>query len=186
MIPSISKIPSVTVMLVNLYFRNPSLLPVRGFGYLIPRSVPFNQNPEFALGVIFDSEQMTEQDTAPGTKVTVMLGGHWWNGWRAFPDESDAKAMAMSVLARHLGIAEEPECVNVALQKDCIPQYAVGHEAVLKGIQDETYTAFAGKVRMVGGAYTGVGVNDCIRSAFDIVKELQDSPSRGTGLERFI
>jgi oxygen-dependent protoporphyrinogen oxidase len=109
---------SVSVMVVNLYYRNPDLIPptTRGFGYLIPRSVPLDENPERALGVLFSSETsgrpgtlvpqgmsatrpMDEeeprkgfaqelesdqgQDTAPGTKLTVMLGGRWWDGWEA-------------------------------------------------------------------------------------------------------
>ena len=172
-------------MLVNLYFRNTSLLPVHGFGYLIPRSIPFNQNPEYALGVVFDSEAIAGQDTAPGTKITVMLGGHWWNDWVAFPDEADAKGMAMNVLTRHLGIVEEPECVNAVLQRDCIPQYVVGHENTLRSANEELSKAYGGRVRIAGGAYTGVGVNDCVRSALDAVKGLRDDPSRGTGLERF-
>lgn len=44
---------SVTVMVVNLYYRPPLSIPYKGFGYLIPQSVPFEQNPERALGVIF-------------------------------------------------------------------------------------------------------------------------------------
>src|SRR5262249_55360275 len=49
---------SVSVMVVNLYYSNPDLIPpsTRDFGYLIPRSVPIDQNPERALGVIFSSE----------------------------------------------------------------------------------------------------------------------------------
>ena len=172
-------------MLVNLYFRNPNLLPVHGFGYLIPRSIPYDQNPEFALGVVFDSDAMGGQDTVAGTKLTVMLGGHWWDGWHAFPDEADAKAMALTVLGRHLGITEEPESINVAFQKDCIPQYVVGHNALLKKAEMEIEGVYRGKVRLAGSAFTGVGVNDCVRSALDVVEGLQNEPLSGTGLERF-
>lgn len=77
--------PSVTVMVVNLFYSNPSLIPVRGFGYLIPRSVPLEQNLECGLGVVFDSESSIGQDTASGTKVTVILGGHWWSDWPSIP-----------------------------------------------------------------------------------------------------
>lgn len=173
-------------MLVNLYFRNSSLLPVRGFGYLIPRSVPFDQNPEYALGVIFDSDAMSGQDTAAGTKITVMFGGHWWDGWHAFPDKADAKIMAQTVLARHLGITEDPECVNVAFQKDCIPQYIVGHKAILRKAQSEITEAYGGKVFVAGSAYGGVGVNDCVRSAMDVAFGLRYSNHLGAGLRRFI
>ena len=192
--PQINK--AATVLVVNLYYSNPNLIPdqYRGFGYLIPRSVALDQNPERALGVIFGSEasglrgseavqeysplteehyvvaqkeidyyramhaQMLEelkdlphsdprilekvgsqlskeveqaeqraktikadigkarilkrgQDTATGTKLTVMLGGHWWSEWTDsdYPSEPEAIQMARDVLERHLHITEEPE-----------------------------------------------------------------------------
>ena len=180
----IAKTPSVTVMVVNLYFRTPNLLPISGFGYLIPRSVPFQENPERALGVVFDSDATAGQDSAPGTKLTVMLGGHWWNGWTSFPNSEEGIAMARAVLQRHLGIEEEPLFAQATLQRDCIPQYTVGHEhrsAVLDRILRETWD---GRLLVAGNSYSGVGVNDCVRSALDVVLGLTEGRWK-TGLERF-
>lgn len=175
-------------MVVNLYFSNPELLPVRGFGYLIPRSVPFTENPEFALGVIFDSDVSaslsTSQDTVDGTKVTVMLGGHWWTGWEAYPDEDEGASMAKAVLKRHLGINEEPKAINVSLQKNCIPQYTVGHDARM----EETsllLEKFEGRLRVAGNSYTGVGLHDCVRAAQAVVTGLVNGKGK-TGLESFV
>jgi oxygen-dependent protoporphyrinogen oxidase len=58
--------PFVTVQTVNLYFPNPNLVAQKGFGYLIPQSVAFEENPERALGVIFDSDAIQGQDTTTG------------------------------------------------------------------------------------------------------------------------
>ena len=129
---------------------------------------------------------MTGQDTVAGTKVTVMFGGHWWDGWNAFPDRADAKVMAQTVLARHLGITEDPECVNVAFQRDCIPQYVVGHKALLRKAQLEINKAYGEKVLVAGSAYGGVGVNDCVRSAIDLAFGLRFPNYMGAGLSRFI
>ncbi|KAL8797728.1 MAG: hypothetical protein Q9195_000080 [Heterodermia aff. obscurata] len=135
--------PSVTVMVVNLFFSNSEILPVHGFGYLIPRSVPFTENPERALGVVFDSDATIGQDEIGGTKVTVMLGGHWWDQWDTYPDEDEGASMAKAVLRRHLGISTEPDAIRVALQKDCIPQYTVGHRSRQKRnlLYYDTYSA---------------------------------------------
>ncbi|KAL8644465.1 MAG: hypothetical protein Q9226_007750, partial [Calogaya cf. arnoldii] len=108
----LSQTPSVTVMVVNLYYSNPSILPARGFGYLLPRSLDFYQNPERALGVVFDSDATIGQDEIPGTKVTVMLGGHWWDGWVAYPDEEQGARMAKDILQRHLRVSDEPQAVH--------------------------------------------------------------------------
>ena len=172
-------------MVVNLYFSQPDLLSVRGFGYLIPRSVPFEQNPELALGVIFDSDVSTGQDTVPGTKVTVMLGGHWWDDWDTYPDEEQGSRMAKAVLERHLGIAEEPQAVRVALQKNCIPQYTVGHEERMAEAGRLLEDKFGGRLRVAGSSYTGVGLNDCVHAARNVVDGLVDGTGT-TGLDSFV
>ena len=179
-------------MVVNLYFASSELLPVSGFGYLIPRSISFTENPELALGVIFDSDIERSSiadagETTPvlrGTKITVMLGGHWWNEWTSYPDEEQGARMAESVLKRHLGIEEKPVVVRVGLHKNCIPQYTVGHD---ERMEQASYTLkkYEGRLRVAGNSYTGVGVNDCVRAAQDIAAGLVNG-SKDTGLDRFV
>lgn len=218
--------PSVTVMTVNLYYTQPDMHPP-GFGYLIPLATPFEQNPERALGVVFDTayspstadtdtsqwnindmEELTRQreagrllnvndfawfnfpdkpvvqDEVPkrGTKVTVMLGGHWWDGWPAFPSEQEGLELARSLLSRQLGIHQEPQAWAVNLQKDCIPQYTVGHEARLMDAHKKLHREYQGKLRVAGNWIQGVGVNDCLRSAWDVVKSVREGRD-ATGLE---
>ncbi|KAI5364232.1 putative amine oxidase, protoporphyrinogen oxidase, FAD/NAD(P)-binding domain superfamily [Septoria linicola] len=220
----IEHVPTVNVMTVNLYFRTPDLHEP-GFGYLIPQATPFDQNPERALGVVFDTAyspspadvnpenwnhlsvdqlksardsgqiinvndfswynmpeppNMQDDVTARGTKVTVMLGGHWWDGWPAFPDEQEGIALARSVLERHLGIKEEPEACQVNFQKDCIPQYTVGHEQRLKDAHNGIWRQYKGRLRVAGNWMSGVGVNDCLRSAYEVAKNFSRD---ATGLE---
>ncbi|KAJ4315451.1 oxygen-dependent protoporphyrinogen oxidase [Neodidymelliopsis sp. IMI 364377] len=178
--------PFVTVMTVNLYFDNPNLLPVEGFGYLIPQSIPFEQNPERALGVIFDSSAIKGQDSAPGTKLTVMMGGHWWNGFTGFPDQAEGLEMARSVVQRHLGIKETPVASYVNLSKDCIPQYTLGYEERLKTFASTLQDNFKGRMRVVGNQFNGVGVNDCIAAAWNIARGLRGDgwKGRSCGLDR--
>ena len=222
----IPTIPSVTVMTVNLYYRTPDLNPA-GFGYVIPQATPFENNPERALGVVFDTayspspsdvnmsnwhvdsaealkdarergrlvnindfawynlpEKPNIQDDVKerGTKLTVMLGGHYWDGWPAYPDEQEGLALAKSVVERHLGIKEEPEAWQVNLQNDCIPQYTVGHEQRLKTAHNNLWRNYTGRLRVAGSWMWGVGVNDCLRSAWEVARSLRDGKD-GTGLE---
>lgn len=184
-VPSLSSMHAVTVMVVNLYYPYLHLLPERGFGYLIPRSIPFEQNPECALGVVFDSHAVTGQDTVSGTKVTVMLGGHWWDGFSSYPDEDEGAAMAKTILHRHLKVDIEPDAVQVGLQRECIPQYVVGHEKRMRMANSELMHGFRGKLKVAGNSYTGVGLNDCVRAAMDVVMGIKRG-EEGTGLERFM
>ncbi|KAK0102541.1 oxygen-dependent protoporphyrinogen oxidase [Cadophora gregata] len=181
-LPSLARTHSVTVMVVNLYFKDPHILTERGFGYLIPRSIPFTQNPERALGVVFDSDAVKGQDTATGTKVTVMLGGHWWDAFETYPDEEEGINMARSVLHRHLKITDKPAATRVSLQRNCIPQYTVGHESRLQAAHLDLMREFKGKLAVAGNSYTGVGLNDCVRAARDVVMGMKRGTTV-TGLE---
>jgi len=184
LLPSLAETHAVTVSVVNLYYSNPSLLPISGFGYLIPQATPYAQNPELALGVVFDSEITKDQDTAPGTKLTVMLGGHWWDGWSSIPDEEQCVEMAKAVLKRHLGIEEEPVATHISTQKDCIPQYTVGHTQRLKDAHHALLRNFGGRLKVAGNSYTGVGVNDCLMAAQMVASAvLAPQWSSITGLE---
>ncbi|GAB7365076.1 hypothetical protein MBLNU230_g5857t1 [Neophaeotheca triangularis] len=215
-LPIVPEIPTVTVMTVNLYYRSPNLHPP-GFGYLIPEATPFDQNPERALGVVFDTDYSPAhtQDPSPnsitesslvansfrwhdpsrplpaqdnlapgkrGTKLTVMLGGHWWDGWPSHPSESEGLELAKSLLQRHLNISESPEAYAVNLQKDCIPQYHVGHEERLKTARANLSKLFEGRVKVAGNWVNGVGVNDCLRTAWVAAKGVKEG-GKGSGLE---
>ncbi|KAG9193535.1 protoporphyrinogen/coproporphyrinogen III oxidase [Alternaria panax] len=178
--------PYVTVMTVNLYYPNANLLPVEGFGYLIPQSIPFEQNPERALGVIFDSSAVKGQDTANGTKLTVMMGGHWWDGWTEYPSEEEGLEMAKSVLKRHIGITEEPTAHIANLSRDCIPQYTLGYADRIKEFAESVSSEFKGRLRVVGAQFNGVGVNDIITAAWQVSRGLRGEgwKGRSCGLDR--
>jgi oxygen-dependent protoporphyrinogen oxidase len=166
---------AVTAMVVNLYYPNPDLLPVEdGFGYLIPRSIPYEQNPECGLGVIFASSSSVgnstdpsagtiHQDSAPGTKLTVMLGGHYWDGFEEYPDHDTAVKMARDMLKRHMNITDVPTVARSRLQKDAIPQYTVGHLDRMYRLSKTVRDEFKGSLVLAGNWYNGVGVGDCVK-----------------------
>ena len=178
---------TVKVMVVNLFYRNPSLLPVTGFGYLIPRTIPFPQNPECALGVIFGTDATPGQDTVPGTKLTIMLGGHWWDDITSpssLPTPSDAILQARTLLARHLNITETPILTSAKLHLNAIPQPLVGHHARLSQISTSlTSSSLSGHLKLAGAWYSGVGVNDCITGARQVVEDIRYGDDGKCGLE---
>lgn len=200
---------TVNVMVVNLFYRDPHLLPIRGFGYLIPRTIALEQNPERALGVIFGSEtsrasfssssnsppfdpsdqiRPPSQDTTPGTKLTIMLGGHWWDSWAPsdLPSPSTAIEMAKSLLARHLGITADPLVARARMQWDAIPQYEVGHRARMARLHGDLGREFGGRLKVAGSAYHGVGVNDCVKAGRKAGFDIREGLDGRTGLEGFV
>ncbi|KAM7207641.1 hypothetical protein V8F20_001908 [Naviculisporaceae sp. PSN 640] len=195
--PTLKEIKAVSIQLVNLWYPTPGLNhPFRGFGYLIPQTVPWEQNPEGALGVLFDSDREAyfdqslsgsgqhtgTSDTVPGTKFTVMLGGHLM-GENELPTGQQAIDMAKSVLERHLGIPPEESAQAVGSTKtcrNCIPQHFVGHRMRMAELDSELQQAFRGKLAVIGGSYQLPGVLPSLRAAWDIAKEVSPDKTSPT------
>ena len=175
---------AVTIQVVNLFYPQPRLNHphAAGFGYLIPSTVDFEtQNPEAALGVLFDSDidaavaladpaRDPAVDPWPHTKLTVMLGGHHWDFLRPedWPAPHEAAAAARAVVHRHLGIPLDlPAFAAVKTCRDCIPQHRVGHLGRMALAHHSLARAFAGRLSLVGGSYTAQGVLPSLRAARD-------------------
>ena len=183
-IPELRANPSVTVAVVNLAFEKPFSLPVQGFGYLLPRTVAHEDNPHQALGVVFDSDMFPNAQGR--VVVTVMMGGHYWDGQSA-PDPEALTSGALNTLRLH-GIAPadtEPLATQVRIQRNCIPQYQVGHVDRMRSLHSTLLDTYNGKLSVVGAGYRGVGVNDCIRSSWEVAKRLGAGSESTTGLEHF-
>jgi oxygen-dependent protoporphyrinogen oxidase len=179
----------------------PSSIHPAGFGYLVPRS-PTALNPEGILGVIFDSTAVPGNDDprveGRVTKLTMMMGGPWWSTYPASEgkivsaptDPQDLIQPAMEHLHRVFPMLEgvKPLIMVPQLQTDCIPTYGVGHAERLRELHhfmaaDEG--GVQGRVSLVGNGYGGVGVNDCVLSAEEVVRGLARG-DRPTGLERWM
>ena len=174
-----------TVMVINLFYKDPKLLPIEGFGYLIPKSVPLEENPDRALGVVFDTSSVPGQDGTPGTKVTCIMGGHFWSGRTIseLPSKDAAYKATKNVMAMHLGVTAEPDLWNAKLQKDCIPQYTVGHHARMTSLHKTLKQNFPG-LGVLGSSFAGVSVNDCVLNARKLASQIAQTGS-STGLEDF-
>jgi oxygen-dependent protoporphyrinogen oxidase len=191
---SLSTTQYTTVGVINLVFPlPPSAVHPAGFGYLVPRCSPA-QNPQGILGVIFDSTALPGNDSASldgqVTKLTVMMGGPWWSSYVDDPaipqDAEELAAHALQHVQSVLPVLQsvEPLVMLPRLQKDCIPTYVPGHGANLGRLHRilEQDQQWAGKISLVGNGYGGVGVNDCVLSAEEVVQGLADG-TRPTGLE---
>lgn len=189
-LPALKKSTAVTIQIVNLWYPDPTLTSRNpGFGYLIPQTVPAKHNPHAALGVIFDSDRdkvagSPEYTNAPGTKLTVMLGGHYWDSFtpEQLPTADEAIAMAIDTVEHQLGIpATTPVYTSTKLCRDCIPQHVVGHRARMGQAHTELYEAFRGTLAVVGGSYTSPGVLPTLKAARDIALKTAGQGYRKTG-----
>ncbi|XP_026861197.2 protoporphyrinogen oxidase isoform X1 [Electrophorus electricus] len=155
-------IPTVTVAMVNLEFEG-SVLPVKGFGHLVPSSEDLG-----LLGVVYDSVPFPQHNRRgdPTTRLTVMMGGAWFEETFGHPGEVKEQVLldrASRVLRSHLGITATPSWSKAAVLKNCIPQYHVGHwkrlEMMRRYISDHGLP-----LTLTGASYDGVSVSDVIFS----------------------
>ncbi len=142
----IESIPKTSVTTVNLGYEN-NVLSKEGFGYLIPAC-----EGEDILGVVWDSSAFPEQNQGDETRLTVMLAGA--------PAES--LAIAKGALKRHMGITAEPVAHLVTHAKKAIPHYALDHHKRIEEIRKQWP-----HVVLLGTAFNGVSVNDCIEHALN-------------------
>lgn len=215
-LPSLKKSPAVSIMLVNIWYPVPRAnFPYNGFGYLIPQALPFEQNPECVLGVIFDSDREFPlptpsdldpiprgSDTIQGTKLTVMMGGHYYTDWppHAMAHTYRAKKAALAAVERHLRLSPElteQAHASAKLCRDCIPQHVVGHAKRMRAAHTELELAFRGRLAVAGQSYQNPGVLNMLRAARDVAAQIagheeehgtaaaDDWPVGDTGLERF-
>ncbi|XP_073342400.1 protoporphyrinogen oxidase [Pagrus major] len=170
LIQQLQDISSVTVAVVNLEYEG-SILPVTGFGHLLPSS----EDPG-VLGVVYDSVPFPQHNRPDGqtTRLTVMMGGAWFQEVFGDPDavtEEHLLVRATEAVQRHLGVTTAPSWSWVALQRDCIPQYHLGHfrrvETMCNFIKEKNLS-----LSLIGSSYGGVSVNDVIFNGRSAVEEL--------------
>lgn len=160
----LASIPSVHVAVMNVEYCGKDILPpqfAQSFGYLVPSHQKSN-----ILGVVNDSASFPEHDRKdqPSTRLTVMMGGSWFEELFGQPEGTDENKLAeigLSALREQLGILQDPSYCKVIIQKNCIPQYVVGHSKRLERIRDDISTKGL-PLTLIGSSYDGVSVNDCI------------------------
>ena len=152
----LSEQQSVSVGVVNLKYKGRKTQSP-AFGFLVP---PIEQNP--LLGVIFDSDCFENADG--DTVLTAMMGGHWFHPQYTDKSPQDLADVAVENIGKILGIKDDPVDVNPVIQKDCIPQYTVGHYERLDAI-DSYIEKHKLPLHLVGASYRGIGLNDVILSA---------------------
>ncbi|XP_045184035.1 protoporphyrinogen oxidase-like [Mercenaria mercenaria] len=161
---NLSKIPAVDAVVTCMEFDGKVELPAPGFGHLTP-----SFENSCVLGVIYDSCTFPEHDRQdkPSTRFTVMMGGSWIEDLKKLVPSmttDDLGKFATKSLKTQLSISQEPIKIHTEIQRQCIPQYIVGHGKVLENIFSQIKREEL-PLSLVGSSYKGPSVNDCINNA---------------------
>jgi protoporphyrinogen/coproporphyrinogen III oxidase len=131
--------------------------PLDGFGFLIPRSQGMR-----TLGSIWTSSIFSERVPEGHVQFRTMLGGAGDPAVMQLTDEEMWDTIRRE-LNPFVGIRSEPAFLRVYRWERGIPQFTLGHRerrALL-----EELAARHPHLYIVGNAYYGVGLNDCVKMA---------------------
>lgn len=188
-----------TIFLANVYSKKGGLIPPsqEGFGFLVPMR---NLNPQSLLGVIYDSD--TELDAekffdqshksavtkVPYDKITLMMGGHFYNT-RGVPSDTVNVKITKEVLStilevdlskfnvivrdeaaltsKNVSLGDNDLLISYNLHKDCIPQYNVGFLDKAKEMVRYVDTESKGTFSIGGTSLGKLGVPDCVMNSLE-------------------
>lgn len=130
-----------------------------GFGFLSPSF----ENAK-VLGIVFDSNCFPSLNGTGRTRLTCMMGGKWFRQILGDPNNVSNEhilKIATEEAKKHLGIQALPVRTKVFVQRNCIPQYVVGHYKKLEAAENEIKENNL-CLSLLGASYKGAGVPDCI------------------------
>jgi protoporphyrinogen/coproporphyrinogen III oxidase len=156
-------IPHAAVNAVHLAFRELKD-PPRGFGFLVP-----SEENRRILGALFIHSFFPWRAPNGGALLTVMVGGARHPELAAL-DDAALTSVVREELRTMMGLEAVPAFVEIVRWKNGIPQYEVGHLARVAEI-DARIRALS-NVYLIGHAYRGVGVNECIKHGLRLAEQL--------------
>jgi len=154
----LNEVESVNMAVVCTAYRREAVgHDMDGFGFLVPR-----MENRRVLGCLWTSSIFPHQAPEGWVLLRTMIGG------ATDPSAvglSDAELLDLVAKEVHplMGIAGEPEIARIFKHRDSIPQYGLGHQAVLDAV--DAASAQNPGLAFAGNAYRGVSLNDCVVSA---------------------
>jgi oxygen-dependent protoporphyrinogen oxidase len=166
-------IPHASSATVSLAYRRADVRhPLDGFGFVVPHA---ERRPIIAC--TFSSVKYAGRAPDGHVLLRVFLGGALNEGVLQ-GDDATLVRTAREQIGPLLGITAEPELARVARHARAMPQYHVGHAARAAAIE-QAVSRHPG-LRLVGGAYRGVGIADCVRSGEEAAERLLEEAGVGS------
>jgi oxygen-dependent protoporphyrinogen oxidase len=154
----LGEIPYASSATVTLGYRRGDVPnPLDGFGFVVPRT-----ERRAVLACTFSSVKYPGRAPEGHVLLRCFLGGAL-NAGMLGEDDATLVGRVRTELQQALGVTAEPVLTRLARWPASMPQYRVGHLARVDTI--ERRVAALPGLRLAGGAYRGVGIADCVRSA---------------------
>ena len=163
---ALAEIPYSSSATVNLVYDGADLDPLpEGFGFLVPAA-----EGRAMLACTLIHRKFPGRTAAGKSVLRAFVGGA---GRAALLEETD-EALVERVrleLFEMLRISAVPELTEVTRWPRAMAQYAVGHKARIGRIRERV--AGLPGLHLVGNAYDGIGISDCIRLGRQAAREIK-------------
>jgi oxygen-dependent protoporphyrinogen oxidase len=152
--PALASIPYGTSGTVNLGYRHEDIpFPLRGFGFVVPRSEDLS-----LIACSFSSVKFEGRAGAGTVLLRCFVGGA-----RAEQDApADLERAVREDLRRTLGLSASPLLALTSVWPRAMAQYEVGHNDRAEAI--ETRMERLPGLALAGNGLRGVGIPDCVQS----------------------
>lgn len=159
------RIPYSPLVVASLGFSREAVAhPLDGFGFLAPRSAGLR-----VLGALWTSTLFPGRAPGGSVLLRVMIGGARDPGALDL-DDDELERTVVQELSGPLGIGAPPSFRRIFRHRRAIPQYELGHAALLDQI--EARRAPIPGLFLTGNAYRGIGVNDCVHHAGPVADQV--------------
>jgi len=138
--------------------------PLDGFGFLVPP-----KEKKSILGSIWTSSIFANRSPDGEVQFRCMLGG---DGNHEVINKTDDELIELATndLDTVVGLKSKPKITKIYKWNRGIPQFILGHQERLRNIENELEKL--GNIYLAGNAYYGIGLNDCVKQAFKIVRAI--------------
>ncbi|NIT51599.1 MAG: protoporphyrinogen oxidase [candidate division Zixibacteria bacterium] len=155
--------PPVTMVFLG-FKQNPTDMPLDGFGFLVPE-----KETRQILGTIWSSTIFSNRALQGGAALTTFVGGSRQPEIALKPDD-ELTELVFKELHELMGLKQKPELVVIKKWEKAIPQYNIGHKAIIEKI--EQFEAANDGIFISGNFRGGISVADCVKQAFGFSKRI--------------
>lgn len=173
----VNGIPYAPIAVVCTGFARSSVQhDLNGFGFVVPRV----EGPRL-LGSIWTSSIFADRAPHDFVQFRTMIGGDG-DSMVAALSEQELIDLSLKELAPIIGLSGRPAVTRVYRWSRGIPQYKIGHQKRMSRIVEILQSSPG--LQLIGNAYSGVGLNDCVKRADQSVTAVTRllSVSRGAGI----
>lgn len=152
----LTAVPYSSSLTLALGYRKADLSqPLRGFGFLVPKC-----ERERLVACTWVGNKFAHRVPEDRLLLRCFLGGEGDEAILKEPDDS-VVAIARRELARTMNVHAEPLFAEISRWPRSMAQYTVGHTERFREIEAER--AFLPGIHLIGNAYQGIGIPDCVR-----------------------